>query len=87
MLGRLEELWECFDILRSKVASLEHKIAELDSWHHAAHAPAKPGGPLEAYVPGLGTVRECIDCKCLIAGGPTRCVRCASLHGAHGPHE
>jgi hypothetical protein len=31
----------------------------------------------EAYIPGLGTVRTCIDCKCLVAGGPTRCDRCA----------
>ena len=23
------------------------------------------------------TVRECIDCGALIAGGPTRCIRCA----------
>lgn len=32
---------------------------------------------VDVFIPGLGTVRECIDCKCLIAGGPTRCVRCA----------
>lgn len=32
---------------------------------------------IDTFVPGLGTVRECIDCKCLIAGGPTRCLRCA----------
>ena len=30
----------------------------------------------EAHVPGLGTVRTCIDCHCLVAGGPTRCTRC-----------
>lgn len=32
----------------------------------------------QAYIPGLGTIRECLDCGCLIAGGPTRCKRCAS---------
>jgi NADH:ubiquinone oxidoreductase subunit E len=33
---------------------------------------------IEGFVPGLNcTVRECIGCKCLIAGGPTRCERCA----------
>lgn len=33
---------------------------------------------VEGFIPELGaTVRECIDCGCLVAGGPTRCVRCA----------
>ncbi len=32
---------------------------------------------VDTYVEGLGTVRECIDCAALIAGGPTRCIRCA----------
>lgn len=31
----------------------------------------------EAFIPGLGTVRACLDCGCLVAGGPTRCKRCA----------
>jgi hypothetical protein len=31
---------------------------------------------VDAFVPGIGTVRECIDCGALIAGGPTRCIRC-----------
>lgn len=31
----------------------------------------------EAFILGLGTVRECLDCGALIAGGPTRCIRCA----------
>ena len=32
---------------------------------------------VDTYVEGIGTVRNCLDCGCLIAGGPTRCVRCA----------
>jgi hypothetical protein len=33
---------------------------------------------VEGFIPELkATVRECIDCGALIAGGPTRCVRCA----------
>lgn len=33
---------------------------------------------VDGFVEGLGcTVRECIDCAALIAGGPTRCIRCA----------
>jgi hypothetical protein len=30
-----------------------------------------------AFAPPFGTIRVCIDCGCLVAGGPTRCVRCA----------
>jgi hypothetical protein len=33
---------------------------------------------VDGFVRELGaTVRECIDCGALIAGGPTRCIRCA----------
>lgn len=31
----------------------------------------------ETFIPGIGTVRQCIDCGCLVGGGPTRCGRCA----------
>jgi hypothetical protein len=31
---------------------------------------------VDTYMEGIGTVRECIDCAALIAGGPTRCIRC-----------
>jgi hypothetical protein len=31
----------------------------------------------EAFIPGLATVRSCIDCGVLISGGPTRCIPCA----------
>lgn len=41
-----------------------------------AHNPPYEG--LDAFVPGLGTVRECRRCGCLIAGGPTACKRCAA---------
>jgi len=33
---------------------------------------------LETFINGLGTVRECVDCACLVAGGPTRCIACAN---------
>lgn len=29
-----------------------------------------------AFAMPFGTVRQCIDCGCLVGGGPTRCVRC-----------
>ena len=32
---------------------------------------------VDTFVPEIGTVRECKDCGALIAGGPTRCIRCA----------
>ena len=31
-----------------------------------------------AFAPPFGTVRVCLDCGCLVAGGPTRCRRCAA---------
>lgn len=31
---------------------------------------------VDAFVDGIGTVRECIDCAALIVGGPTHCIRC-----------
>ncbi len=30
----------------------------------------------EAFASAFGTVRVCLDCGALVAGGPTRCVRC-----------
>lgn len=33
----------------------------------------------EGFIEDLGcTVRTCIDCGCLVAGGPTKCGRCAA---------
>ncbi len=29
-----------------------------------------------AFIPGIGTVRICLNCDGLVAGGPTRCTRC-----------
>lgn len=31
-----------------------------------------------AFAPPFGTIRTCIDCACLVAGGSVRCGRCAS---------
>lgn len=30
-----------------------------------------------AFAPPFGTIRQCRCCGCLVAGGPTACVRCA----------
>ena len=30
----------------------------------------------ETFIEGLGTVRECQHCGCLVAGGPTACMQC-----------
>jgi len=37
-----------------------------------------PVGEDGAFAPPFGTIRVCIGCGCLVAGGPTRCVRCAN---------
>lgn len=53
-------------------------------WHENAHMGPRqellPHIP-QACIPGLGTVRECRICGCLIAGGPTACKRCAAEPG------
>jgi len=36
-----------------------------------------PGQDDTVFVPRLGTIRQCAECGCLVAGGPTRCGRCA----------
>jgi hypothetical protein len=50
---------------------------------HLKHSDPPPPQPeseyngVEGWVPSLkSTIRECIDCGCLVAGGPTRCRRC-----------
>lgn len=37
----------------------------------------RPTGDDTAFAPPFGTVRICRVCGCLVAGGPTACVRCA----------
>jgi hypothetical protein len=39
--------------------------------------PGKAGPrPGTGWLDGIGTVRPCLDCGVLVAGGPTRCIRC-----------
>lgn len=40
-----------------------------DRWHRVSDDTA--------FAPPFGTVRTCVVCGCLVAGGPTRCGRCA----------
>jgi hypothetical protein len=63
-------------------------IAETFSAPHRTHSPIAPGhtprtvtadddGTLSVNAPGFTTIRACIDCGVLMAGGPTRCNPCA----------
>jgi hypothetical protein len=48
----------------------------LAAWHAQEHTgPDAAHGT--SFLPGIGTVRECSGCGCLVGGGPTRCLRCA----------
>lgn len=38
-----------------------------------------------AFASPFGTIRKCIDCDCLVAGGPTRCRRCVDALSAKDP--
>lgn len=63
---------------------LTYGSEDAERWHHKQHDPPeadkKPDDPAECFIPGLGTVRECLDCGCLTPGGPTRCKRCADSY-------
>ena len=54
-------------------------IRHLEEWHRRQHEgpPQNPPVVSQSFLPGLGTIRECCDCKSLVAGGPTRCDHCA----------
>jgi len=48
---------------------------DLELWHIEQHkSSAEPGA---AYLHGVGFVRPCTVCKCLVADGLTTCLRCA----------
>lgn len=53
------------------------KDGDFASWHTLQHAVNAAAPGQVAFVPGLGTVHECMGCGCLVAGGATRCKRCA----------
>ena len=59
--------------LKEAMAEKDARIKELENTIRHVDNPGN-----EAFIPGLGTVRACLDCGCLVAGGPTRCVRCAN---------
>ena len=79
------------ELIKNEKRGLPHYTdVELEMWHHQQHNPKFPSNREykqmpESYIPGLGTVRECLDCGCLVPGGPTRCKRCAS--GCMCPRE
>ncbi len=50
------------------LAQSEQDPDEKPDWHQVGDG---------AFARPFGTIRVCIECGCLVAGGPTRCVRCA----------
>lgn len=52
-------------------------LNDLEVWHNQQHNPKSDIG--ECYIPGLGIVRKCLVCGCLIAGDSTRCNKCAKF--------
>ena len=43
---------------------------------HEAGWQWRPTGVDAAFAPPFGTIHQCRCCGCLVAGGPTACVRC-----------
>lgn len=71
---------ECIPSMKSgankDISELER--ANFEKWHREQHRTKyEYSSCLSAYIPGLGTVRECAICGCLLAGGVTKCNRCA----------
>lgn len=63
--------------------------AGWEEWHHKQHAglpQPEPSIP-QSFLPGLGTIRRCVFCGCLVAGGPTLCDRCAASEPVKAPPE
>lgn len=53
------------DRIVERIEALEGEAAH--AWHDV-----QDGG----FSGSLGTLRACLDCGCVVAGGPTRCLRC-----------
>ncbi|MGV8123110.1 MAG: hypothetical protein AB2L14_25385 [Candidatus Xenobiia bacterium LiM19] len=73
------------------IAKMNREIADLQAWKDEHLKPVSPSKitnssykGIEGFCPHLGaTIRECIDCGCLVPGGPTRCNRCANMAGVN----
>lgn len=55
------------------------KVMPQDMSHRCYTSSSVVSGT--GYIDGIGTVRACIDCGVLVAGGPTRCMDCAQKVG------
>ena len=56
--------------------SLRNELDEAtNGWWHSVSDDT-------AYAHPFGTIRQCCGCGCLVAGGPTACVRCAEAETA-----
>lgn len=61
----------------TKLAEDFARRAEVPQEVHDRGWQWRPVSDDTAFAPPFSTVRACIDCGCLVAGGPTRCGRCA----------
>jgi hypothetical protein len=65
--GWSEQDRERVDIVLGKITAAK--------WEHDKYRSPMSGDT--AFMPPFGTIRKCRVCGCLVAGGPTACVRCA----------
>jgi hypothetical protein len=72
------------DALRAEVERLRKQEGELNDALgvvpvevHECGWQWRPTTTDTAFAPPFGTIRRCRGCGCLVAGGPTACVRCA----------
>jgi hypothetical protein len=63
------------ELAELKAATSKHGV--VPAWVHECGWQWRPVSPDGAFAPPFGTIRQCRGCGCLVAGGPTACVRCA----------
>lgn len=71
-MGHCVRQEQCFE---AELRSFERVPEEV----HESGWQWRPVSEDTAFAPPFGTIRMCIACGCLVAGGPTRCARCAPL--------
>lgn len=63
------------------IGALEKRLQEVAEGTGTANVI--PGNEDTGFLRGLGTLRTCLGCGCVVSGGPTRCNRCADEYVPH----
>jgi hypothetical protein len=67
---------DCRRKLEESAATVKDGPGSVPADVHESGWQWRPTDDDSAYAPPFGTIRVCRVCGCLVAGGPTKCVRC-----------